>query len=358
MNKVNYIFVVALTSTFFISCTSKCNRPHRDDVIDVDKAIYSSTVDYTKDYNDINIIPLQESEEQLLNSRSHIVYADSNGYLIQSDMMLYRFDRSGRFMNTIGSLGNGPNEHTLIYNISVDKEKEKVYMYVGQNRIIVRSILNEPLYTITLQGDEDISFARVVKDKIIAEGRRYDKNGHLTVSIITFSFEGEVMNSEKLHEYGELPVSLQATPITYSYNQSIIYKDLYTGQSYVLRGDSLEKHLYYELGELSPTREMLEDMRVRDNNRDAFAEIVDICEDERNVFILCVKGRSLYGCVINKKSGEIVFSDKITAPQRGGGIPINDELTIWPMYVDDNNVLYSLVDNAKFDEQFAIVTMR
>lgn len=357
MNRVYIVSILTFVSTIIISCTFKCKRPHKDGVIDVDNAIYSSTVDYTKDYNIINVIPLQEAEEHLLNARSHVVYADSNGYIIQSDMLLFRFDRYGRFMNTIGSLGNGPNEHTRIYNISVDQEKELVYMYVGQNKIIVKSTLDESLNTIILHSDDDISFAKVLKDKIIAEGRKYDKNGHLTVSIITFSLDGEKMNSEKLHEYGELPVSLQASPITYMYNKSIIYKDLYTGQSYELRGDSLEKHLYYELGELSPTREMLEDMRVRDNNRDTFTEIVDLCEDKRNVFILCISGRSLYGCVINKKTGEIVFSDKITTPQRGGGIPINEELTIWPMYIDDNNVLYSLVDYAKQNGQFAIVSI-
>jgi hypothetical protein len=280
-----------------------------------------------------------------------VVYADSLNILVSFNQIIYRFNRDGRFLNNIGKIGNGPCEHTTLYSESVDSSHKELYLYAGNNRMIVWSIDGKPLREFNFEIQGTLTFAKVVGNNIISEVRNYTNNGALTVSVLTFTLDGSLLHANQLHEYAETETNYQSIPITYSYQNSLIYKDTFDGWSYTLNVDSIAKYRFYNLGKFSPTRDTLEDMNKRQSKGSSFMEIVDLQEDDSNVYILAVNGRKLYGFVTKKENNKFIFADKIDMPQKGGGIPIdrNKTFSVWPTYIDAGGRKYSMVDITEID---------
>ena len=92
------------------------------------------------DINDIisyKFIPLETSDDCLINGTKQIVIEDNYIYVNSGGDKLLVFDISGKFITQIGNKGNGPGEYRLICNFHINKEKGIITIAdSGQNRII------------------------------------------------------------------------------------------------------------------------------------------------------------------------------------------------------------------------------
>lgn len=92
------------------------------------------------DINEIisyKFIPLETSDDCLINSIKQIVIEDNYIYVNSGGDKLLVFDISGKFIAQIGNKGNGPGEYRLICNFNINKEKGIISIAdSGQNRII------------------------------------------------------------------------------------------------------------------------------------------------------------------------------------------------------------------------------
>ena len=111
---------------------SKC------EVINIPKDIFKSTIIINKLLKDINFIPLETNNKCLIGNISNIL-SDSGFYFIhdQRNNKLYRFDYNGKFLNSIGVIGHGPQEVNSIWNVSIDKQKKLISILdTGQAKIV------------------------------------------------------------------------------------------------------------------------------------------------------------------------------------------------------------------------------
>ena len=87
---------------------------------------------------DIEFIPLETTDECLLgNSLSNIVV--TKDYIFVFDFTKsYRFSRQGEFLNSIGSIGNGPGELVKAMQMCVDTLNQWVYLADTRSNKLVK----------------------------------------------------------------------------------------------------------------------------------------------------------------------------------------------------------------------------
>ena len=117
-----------------------------DDLSDEVRVPLSSLVE------SVEIVKLDNSEEALIGGNQGVSVYDNyilvKGYN-QSPFKL--FDKKGKFLNSIGAYGRGPNEYLNVYDYHLDEENEVIYILPWQSDKLLRyDLKGKPLPTITL----------------------------------------------------------------------------------------------------------------------------------------------------------------------------------------------------------------
>lgn len=78
--------------------------------------------------DDFQIIKLDAKDEALVKGYSTYITDHYIGVYSGSMIPYKLFDREGNFLRSIGSIGQGPNEYTMIYDSQIDEKNKKVYL--------------------------------------------------------------------------------------------------------------------------------------------------------------------------------------------------------------------------------------
>lgn len=114
----------------------------------------------------IEIVPLEVTNESMLGDVYHLHVTDQDIWVHQyKDNYIYRFSRTGRFLNKVGKIGQGPEEYIRIHDFFVDDNSKelylqtttpaglKVYDYDGKfKRIASRRSLDDVCRTVYIQS--------------------------------------------------------------------------------------------------------------------------------------------------------------------------------------------------------------
>ncbi|WP_158576718.1 6-bladed beta-propeller, partial [Parabacteroides sp. AM08-6] len=85
----------------------------------------------------IEYIPLKLKDNLLGEDLVYCVYDEKSEKIILSDLgRVIVVDKQGNFRNKIGNKGGGPGEYTYISTISIDPEKENVYLHDSKAKIV------------------------------------------------------------------------------------------------------------------------------------------------------------------------------------------------------------------------------
>lgn len=100
---------------------------------------------------EMEIIKLDNRDEALIPPTAIQV---SDNYLLshcQEQIPFRLFDRKGKFLTNIGSIGQGPGEYTLIYDAQLDEKNNRIYLLPWQsNKILVYDLQGNILDPIPL----------------------------------------------------------------------------------------------------------------------------------------------------------------------------------------------------------------
>lgn len=129
--KSNYLILLML---LIISCNRQEKQLYEFDP----GSLTENKITLAEIADDISYIPLDNSFPI-----SSIIYsycfADSSIYLASKDLGVMVFNRDGRMIRKIGSIGRGPGEYLHCTNFAVDKELKIIYINSGNNLIKVYS---------------------------------------------------------------------------------------------------------------------------------------------------------------------------------------------------------------------------
>lgn len=94
------------------------------------------------------LIPLETTDSSLL-SKITCIEKSKDAYWIVSDGLVFKFSKQGKYLQTIGAIGQGPEEYLNAYNLQIDDSGNKIY---------VMDYLGRKMVTYTLTGDFINSF--------------------------------------------------------------------------------------------------------------------------------------------------------------------------------------------------------
>ena len=144
----------------FFGCVSKDNKQGEAEnstfySIDCSKMIKTSGfVDISEFAENLVYVPLETSSASTL-GRIFDAKFTKDYIFIHHDGPLAQFDRSGKFIRNIGTIGRGPAEYLLIRSFSIDEAKELIYIQSNWTReILVFSFKGEFVKSIELNLDD------------------------------------------------------------------------------------------------------------------------------------------------------------------------------------------------------------
>ena len=85
----------------------------------------------------LEIVPLEMTDESVLSDITEMQVTDHNIWIDHGrEFYIYRFSRTGKFLNKIGSIGQGPDEYTTYSTFLVDEDKKEVYIIANTNGVL------------------------------------------------------------------------------------------------------------------------------------------------------------------------------------------------------------------------------
>ena len=86
----------------------------------------------------LEIVPLEMTDESVLSDITEMQVTDHNIWIDHGrEFYIYRFSRTGKFLNRIGSIGQGPGEYVNYLTFLVDEDKKEVYIFTIYNGVLV-----------------------------------------------------------------------------------------------------------------------------------------------------------------------------------------------------------------------------
>lgn len=118
MKVLIYILLIVLVTS--------CNK-----IIDIsDKTLYSDLDHYQsipteRLFSKIEIIPLETNEQSLIQRISKVIEYNSCLYILDSrQKAILIFDKTGKFISKIHTVGRAPSEYSLLYDIAINTYSE------------------------------------------------------------------------------------------------------------------------------------------------------------------------------------------------------------------------------------------
>lgn len=280
---------------------------------------------------DIKYIPLQTKEECLLSDELQISLIDNFIFVgDQQSMTFYRFDINGRFLNKIGSKGNGPGEYPYgMYFYVDDKSKE---FYVISTRTSALFVYNYEGNFLKKINAENLGWNIAIHNhKIYYYNNQYNriKNNNKVYELYEIDKKSQYTNKLKTTITSAADDRLiMEIPFFYSDNGQLFYKNPFNPYVYKIE-NSLKLLPYYEIDcGKKPSELKVND--VRSYGKDKIVR--HIFENKNILLITYVFENKLFYSLASKS--DFKFANAITNTESG----FRDDIKKGPVFTPMKNM--------------------
>ena len=121
-------YLLIVCSVLFLVNCDRTESVLSDQVLDVVYMLSEKKEASLSELSDsMEFVLLETNDSVLMHHNAYVFYADTSDVLIRSKHFILRFDSKGKFLNRIGTIGNGPLEYNIIYNVSVDAVNKRLF---------------------------------------------------------------------------------------------------------------------------------------------------------------------------------------------------------------------------------------
>mgnify|MGYP001026226905 FL=1 len=121
-----------------------------------------------------SLLPLETIDRSLMGEISKLVFSGDSFYVLDRNYMsaIFSFNtQTGKFIEKIGVIGNGPGEYNRIYDFSIDEKNQVIYVLGNKEKIMTYTLSGEfktekklPFYATALEAFDD-KFCFVCEDE-------------------------------------------------------------------------------------------------------------------------------------------------------------------------------------------------
>ena len=184
-------------------------------------------------------IPLETCDKSLLPDIVDICIKNENIFVMTKEQKLFVFSGTGKFLNKIGNLGNGPKEYRRIIHFDVDDEYVYILDYgkIHQYNIsgeYINSIRIPKLASQILKLNNGNFLCYIPESQFKKTEQNY--------SFLIISNEGDSLNiirTSKLRDYSNEKISSNYLLINFSTNFKIAYKETFNDTLFCLSTNNL-----------------------------------------------------------------------------------------------------------------------
>ncbi len=157
-NQTIQFTVIAMLLAMFSSCSNTNNTASQQGengsfyTIPFDEIVKNKReVKLSEFASDIELIQLENTNEALLKDVENIEFTQDYILIKCWQQPILQFDRSGKFIQYIGAIGNGPGEYGSCMQMSIDEESERVYICSFNWDVLVYDFEGEFIKSINYQ---------------------------------------------------------------------------------------------------------------------------------------------------------------------------------------------------------------
>lgn len=333
------IILILLTCCLLSSCSLQNKNQASDFIYSYsDLKEYSTAITQSNDLlkSSLEYVELETTDNSLVGYIEKIVVNDSLIY-IKSDGYLHLFDRSGKFRNSIGQVGQGPKDVISIFDFAVDAKTQHVYILDLQGQKI-NVYKNDNTFLCSIPCKDGISRHVEVYNQDVCitymnlmgnepfKFRSMDKVGNILHSSVNdIRFESiqpfAVSDCKTMQEVGN------GLLIRQNFNDTV-----YT---YLPDKRNISIRYAFDFGNLKLSNESLRDLNTFEKHSGSIAYIPDITETDEYIFADMVVCKRKEKYIIDKKTGVYLQPQHL---ERGLYIAEGAHY-FWPRYYTHNTMI-------------------
>jgi len=219
--------------------------------INIDNMDYQSVLKYSDVFEQVSFVKLETLENSVIGRIDKIVATEDKFVILDASMAktVLVFDHNGKFLNRIGTNGNGPQEYDSPSDIVYNKYEDELLVLCHNKKTILRFTLDGVFVgqimfewwvnSIFVTGED--SYLLYFNNYIQPNQKKNDYN------IAIINKEGAVVNNflPFEEETGELS---PPKPIFSFYNDEVIFAPYYATAIYTLANQTLTPKYYLNFG--------------------------------------------------------------------------------------------------------------
>ena len=280
---------------------------------------------------EVEYVFLETNDSGLLAEIHRIEYNPPNFFIMDRfKKSILIFNETGKYVNKISALGQGPHEYTEIYNFDVfdntvyilDYDLKKIFIYDVSGKFINSFTVDERPSFLKINSDSDILLASANRQVRLNDGfvfSQYDKNFSLKRKFHQMEHNGREVESVVHSFYWQ-----KDTLVYWEWN---IFDTVYN----ILPEGKIEMRFKIDPGKIpSSLIQSREKANLIEYNQFDISRLV---ETDDYVFLFCVYHRTSYPLIYSKKENRIIGIERFLMNDIDGGIPF------WPILkLSDNKV--------------------
>ena len=342
--------LLAVMVSFFTGCQDNALKMVDGNSINIERAMtVQKEAPLNELFDNAHYTPLETNDSCLLDGRSSIKYIDSENILIESKFELYRFGRSGSFMNRIGRKGAGPEEYIYPGAVSVEPVSKQLFLF-NNKRFQVWTFDGKFVKEITIDDSREPVMGAVLNaDYLITEFREYGSDGGVCSTLAWLDHSGKIVREETLYKDDtKVDVAMWSSPVNYQFQDKHLLKEEWDTTIYAIGHDGYESFYTLELGQLAPNRKALQDKAELEQLFDNYAVINRFWLSRKYFWVMLFHKETMYEIMIDLHDKTLFHSRRYTDKQKpAGGFglanPSIEGMIFWPEFIDVEGDAYMLL---------------
>jgi len=308
--KFTFIFIL-VPCQLFVCCSDSQNQKRGADSLTF--RTYSIDISKVRDAKIVNLSHLVKNIEYIrLETKSECLLWEatpkfgSNDIFVQSGGKVYRFDNSGKFLNTIGILGKGPGEYIKNYGWVVDEQNKRIYIRSNEDKIVVYTFQGNYYKTFSIPGPACAALLFRAPNRLdIPITEMPSTYGKPSLVLLVTDMDGNPIKEYSDSTIGKkLPVG--GCPLLFRSADNDLFMPYFSDTVYAVTDKELLPKAVFSLGSLKYIPER--DFNFSAENPAAYfiAKIVELPKDYLVTLINLGDIKNSPDFLINKDTGEMI----------------------------------------------------